>query len=126
MPLSALDPGLAEALSQFDLMVASREDLLGDASEPADQLASLRRSVGPRPALVVTDGVDGVWTEREHLVVPRVVEGVPSVGAGDIFAAFMLAEPWPRPATANFVQQRAKAAMLAVAEVLEERGGWPR
>jgi sugar/nucleoside kinase (ribokinase family) len=123
IPLSTLAPVLAEALGHFDLLVASREDLLGEASEPADQLASLRRSVGPRPALVVTDGVDGVWTEFEHLAVPRVVEGVPSVGAGDIFAAFMLAEPWPRERSRTFVRQRAEAAMRVVAEVLEERRG---
>lgn len=123
LPLSALAPGLVVELSEFDLLVASREDLLGEAREPSDQIASMRRAVGSRPALVVTDGVDGVWTEREHLPVPRVVDGVSSVGAGDIFAAFMLAEPWPQPASAGFLRRRAKDAMRAVAEVLEERGG---
>jgi sugar/nucleoside kinase (ribokinase family) len=126
LPLSALDPRLVTALSQFDLLVASREDLLGEAIEPSDQLASLRRLVGPLPALVVTDGVRGVWTEREHLPLPRVVEGVPSVGAGDIFSAFMLAEPWPRPVPGGFLRQRAEGAMLAVAEILEARSGQAR
>jgi sugar/nucleoside kinase (ribokinase family) len=126
LPLPALDPRLVAALSQFDLLVASREDLLGEAMKPSDQLAALRRLVGPRPALVVTDGVNGVWTESGHLPAPRVVEGVPNVGAGDIFAAFMLAEPWPRPVPGDFLRQRAESAMLAVAEVLEERGGQAR
>jgi len=126
LPLSALELRLVVALSQFDLLVASREDLLGEATEPSEQLAALRRLVGPRPALVVTDGVRGVWTEGEHLPAPRVVEGVPSVGAGDIFAAFMLADPWPRPLPGGFLRQRAGSAMLAVAEILEQRGGQAR
>jgi sugar/nucleoside kinase (ribokinase family) len=126
LPLSALDPRLVTALSQFDLLVASREDLLGEATEPSDQLASLRRLVGRGPALVVTDGVRGVWTEREHLPAPRVVAGVPSVGAGDMFAAFMLAESWPRPVRGGFLRQRAEGAMLAVAEILEEPSGRAR
>jgi sugar/nucleoside kinase (ribokinase family) len=126
LPLSALDPRLVAELSQFDLLVASSEDLSGEAEEPRDQLASLRRYVGPRPALVVTDGVNGAWIDREHLPAPRAVGGVPSVGAGDIFAAFMLAEAWPRPAANDYVRQRVEAAMLAVADVLEERGSQGR
>lgn len=121
LPLTALAPGLVEALSQFDLLVASREDLAGAAAEPSEQLVALRRGVGARPQLVVTDGVNGVWTEREHLPVPRRVEGVPTVGAGDVFAAFMLAEAWPRPAAGGFLRRRAEVAMEAVADVLEER-----
>jgi hypothetical protein len=121
LPLSALAPELVAELRRFDLLVASREDLRGEAIEPSDQLAALRRVFGPRPALVVTDGVAGVWMEREHLPVPRRVEGVPSVGAGDVFAAFMLAGGWPTPAPAGFARQRAQDAMRVVAEVLEER-----
>jgi sugar/nucleoside kinase (ribokinase family) len=124
--LSGLAPGVVTVLSQFDLLVASREDLRGEATEPTDQLASLRRLIGPRPALVVTDGVRGAWIEGEHLPAPRVVEGVPSVGAGDIFAALMLAKPWPRPVLGGFLRQRAESAMLAVAEILEERSGQAR
>jgi sugar/nucleoside kinase (ribokinase family) len=126
MSLSGLPSGLAAALSEFDLLVASREDLVGEATEPPDQLAALRRAVGPGPALVVTDGVRGVWIEGEHLPVPRLVEGVSSIGAGDVFAAFMLAGGWPKVAGANFLRQRVEASMLAVAEVLEERGGRAR
>lgn len=126
LPLSGLAAGLVGALSRFDLLVASREDLMGEAAEPWDQLVALRARVGPRPALVVTDGVNGAWIEDEHLRAPRVVEGVPSVGAGDIFAAFMLAEAWPRPAAGGFLRHRVEDAMLVVAEVLEERGGRAR
>lgn len=121
LPLSALAPGLVVELSKFDLLVASREDLLGEAAEPSDQLAALRRAVGALPALVVTDGVRGVWTESEHLRVPRRVDSVASVGAGDIFAAFMLAGGWPRSPAAGFLRQRAEDAMRVVVEVLEER-----
>jgi sugar/nucleoside kinase (ribokinase family) len=121
VPLSGLAAGVAEALSGFDLLVASREDLAGEAADPPDQLAALRRAVGPRPALVVTDGVRGIWLEGEHLPVPRLVDGVSTVGAGDVFAAFMLAGGWPKPAGTAFLRDRARAAMLTVAEVLEER-----
>jgi len=55
-----------------------------------------------------------------------VVEGVPTVGAGDIFAAVMLAGGWPRPASAEFVRERAEGAMRVVADVLEERDGRAR
>ena len=123
LQLSALAPELVAELSQFDLLVASREDLLGEAADPPLQLGALRRCLGPRPELVVTDGVRGVWLEREHLPVPWRVDGVPSVGAGDIFAAFMLAVPWPRERSGSFLRQRAETAMRVVAEVLEERRG---
>jgi sugar/nucleoside kinase (ribokinase family) len=121
LPLSALAPDLVALLGQFDLLVASREDLLAEATQPSDQLVALRRCFGPRPELVVTDGVRGAWNEREHLLVPTRVEGVPSVGAGDIFAAFMLAGGWPRPASATFLRKRTEMAMSVVVEVLEER-----
>ena len=121
MPLSRLPPGLAAALSRFDLLVASREDLAGEAAEAPDQLAALRRTVGPAPALVVTDGARGVWIEGEQIPVPRLVEGVPSIGAGDVFAAFMLAGGWPKPVGAAFLRDRARDAMMIVADVLEER-----
>jgi sugar/nucleoside kinase (ribokinase family) len=118
LPLSALDPGLVKALSGFDILVASREDLAGEASEPRVQLAALRRRFGSKPDLVVTDGVHGVWTEREHLPVPRTVIGVSTVGAGDILAAFMTA--WSSVPTST-LSGRVRDAMRVVAEVLEER-----
>jgi sugar/nucleoside kinase (ribokinase family) len=118
LPLPNLDPGLVDALSRFDLLVASREDLAAEGSEPRDQLAALRRRFGSNPDLVLTDGVQGVWTEREHLPVPRTVIGVSTVGAGDILTAFMTA--WSTDPTRNLAD-RARDAMRVVAEVLEER-----
>ena len=118
LPLSALDPGLVDALSRFDLLVASREDLAADGSKPGDQLAALRSRFGAKPDLVLTDGVHGVWTQREHLPVPRTVLGVATVGAGDILAAFMTA--WSTDPTRSLAD-RARDAMRVVAEVLEER-----
>ena len=120
-PLSALAPALTAVLGEFDLVVASREDLLGEAAEPADQLAALRSMLGARPELVVTDGVRGVWIEGEHLPVPRRVDTVPSVGAGDIFAAFLLVGEQPRRADAGSLRHRAGGAMRVVADVLEGR-----
>lgn len=118
LPLSALDPGLVEALSRFDLLVASREDLAAEGSSPRDQLAALSRMVGSRPELLVTDGPDGAWTEREHLQVPRRISGVSTVGAGDILAAFITARSVP---PAPSLATRAQDAMRIVAEVLEAR-----
>jgi sugar/nucleoside kinase (ribokinase family) len=129
-PLETLDSRLGQALSRLDLVVASREDLAADGSQPADLLDALRRVVGVGPALVLTDGSQGAWidvgstTSREtriHLPVRRLIEGVSTVGAGDILAAFMLTTGWPRPAAPDFVRQRAELAMRVVADVLEER-----
>lgn len=118
LPLSALDPALVDALGRFDLLVASREDLVADDAEPRDQLAALRGRFGATPDLVLTDGVHGIWTEREHLPVPRTVLGVATVGAGDVLAAFMTA--WSTDPKRKLAD-RARDAMRVVAEVLEER-----
>lgn len=129
LPLSALSGPIAEAIPAFDLLVASTEDLLAEAAKPLQQLEAMRRTFGPRPTLVVTDGPNGVWidapqaagVEAWHMPVPRRVDDVPTIGTGDIFAAFMLVGEWQRPAAARFVRQRAQRAMQVVAEVLEER-----
>jgi sugar/nucleoside kinase (ribokinase family) len=130
LPLKEIDTELVERLSGFDLLVASREDLLAEAGVPLDQLQALRLRFGDRPTLVVTDGVDGVWiqaptassqAERWHLPVPWRVDDVGSVGSGDIFAAFMLVGKWQRPPSRAFISERAQAAMQVVAEVLEAR-----
>jgi sugar/nucleoside kinase (ribokinase family) len=118
LPLSALDPGLVDALGRFDLLVASREDLVADDSEPRDQMAALRARFGAKPDLVLTDGVRGVWTEEGHLPVPRTVTGVSTVGAGDVLAVFMTA--WSTD-PARSLADRARDAMRVVAEVLEGR-----
>jgi len=118
LPLSDLDPGLVDALGRFDLLVGSREDLAADETEPWDQLTALRRRFGSKPDLVLTDGVRGVWTEGEHLPVPRAVMGVSTVGAGDILAAFLTASSSDPTRT---LADRARDAMQVVAEVLEAR-----
>jgi sugar/nucleoside kinase (ribokinase family) len=104
--------------------------LLAEAAEPYDQLQSMRRAFGRRPTLVVTDGPNGAWIRLEHsavdgnswhIPVPRRVENVPTVGSGDVFAAFMLGGGWQRPAAAGFVRMRVELAMRVVAEMLEDR-----
>jgi sugar/nucleoside kinase (ribokinase family) len=130
LPLSALDGAIAETLRGFDLLVASREDLLAEGGEPPDQLLTMRRAFGPQPTLVVTDGPGGAWidaptpggqAEPMHLPAPRRVDGVPTIGAGDVFTAFMLRGKWRRAGPVSFVRHRAELAMRIVADVLEER-----
>jgi sugar/nucleoside kinase (ribokinase family) len=121
VPLAAVDASLVLELGQLDLLVASREDLLADGSEPATQLLAMRQAAGDRPTLVVTDGADGLWLgtggSAVHLAAPWQVHGVSTVGAGDILAAFLLTSLVPeQPAVAA-----AQHAMRIVAEVLEER-----
>jgi sugar/nucleoside kinase (ribokinase family) len=112
------------ALGQLDLVVASRDDLLAVASEPAQQLDALRAALGSHPALVVTIGSSGLWLshgrESGHRPAPRVVTGRPTVGAGDMLAALMLLELFaadPRAA--------AERAMQAVAQLLSARRPFP-
>jgi sugar/nucleoside kinase (ribokinase family) len=128
LPLRALRPRLIESLSQFNLLVASREDLLAESEAPFDQLTALRRVFGPGPSLILTDGVDGIWLDvhstyrhwglRRHLPVPWRVEVASAVGAGDILAAFLTVRPDETP-TSN--ELWAQSAMRVVAEVLEAR-----
>jgi sugar/nucleoside kinase (ribokinase family) len=119
--LVAIAAALMRALSRLDLLVASREDLLAEADDPATQLLALRRATGTGPTLVVTDGANGLWLSTTsppaHLHAPWRVDSPSTVGAGDILAAFMLAsiaDGKPAPTAAE-------QAMRIVAEVLEER-----
>lgn len=122
LALSSVGSELTEALGRFDVLVASREDLAAEADTPDQQLTALRKAIGPAPALVVTDGSNGLWLdlvdERVHLGAPWIVDTAATVGSGDILAAFLVAgadDPssgWPA---------RAEEAMRVVAEVLEER-----
>jgi fructokinase len=96
LPLASLSEPMRAALAACDLLVASREDLLADADDAQGQLAALRATFGPHPALVVTIGIDGAWLDeagagRSHVPAPFVARGVPTVGAGDGYAAVMLA-----------------------------------
>jgi sugar/nucleoside kinase (ribokinase family) len=121
VPLGSLDAQLIRALGRLDLLVASREDLVAEGDDPESQLLALRRAVSARPTLVVTDGANGMWlstgSSSVQLAAPRQVDGVSTVGAGDILAAFMLASlVAAQPAVAA-----AHQAMRIVAEVLEGR-----
>jgi sugar/nucleoside kinase (ribokinase family) len=122
LSLASLDATLVAALSGLDLLVASREDLVADASTPDDQLTALRETCGPAPALIVTDATDGLWLDvagtRQHAPVPRVVQGAPTVGAGDILAAFVV---MPDADPSASWRTRAIKAMDVVAEELDAR-----
>lgn len=128
LPLSALGPELIEALSGFDLLIASREDLMAESEAPQEQLTALRRAFGRAPDLIVTDGTDGIWLDtqpawahqssRRHLPVPFRVEAESAVGAGDIIAGILTMESED---SSRSIDLRAQDAMQVVAEVLEER-----
>ncbi len=78
----------------MDLVIGSSEDLRADGADALAQLQALRATLGDRPPLVVTDGAHGPWLDDgsgpRHLALGQQVEGVSTIGAGDMFAAFML------------------------------------
>lgn len=124
LALSGLPPELVAALAQLAVLVASREDLLADASHPQAQLAALRSTIGLGPILVVTDGVEGAWFDVDerigHVPVAFRVDGVPTVGAGDAYAAILAV----RLATGSTQLRDGMAdAAQAVAEILAGRRG---
>jgi len=124
IPPSELPDDLASALGSLDVLVASREDLAAAADTPVAQIDAIRRRVGKRPVIVVTDGAEGAWIDiadrhPRHLRVPWRVDGVPTVGAGDAFAALFVAR-----LAAGAQHERevaATGAMRSVAEMLEGR-----
>lgn len=83
----------AEALRGLDLLLASVDELRDDLG--ADAIARLRVWSGPGPQLVVTAGVAGAWVDDGHgpvgHVPAEVVEGRHTIGAGDAFAAVLVA-----------------------------------
>ena len=122
LALRALPPELIAALAELAVLVASREDLQADASHPQAQLAALRSAIGPGPTLVVTDGVEGAWFDAEegmgHVPVPFRVDRVPTVGAGDAYAAILAV----RLASGSVPLREAMAdAAQAAAEILAAR-----
>lgn len=92
--IAALDIALAAALGVLDLVIGSSEDLAADGAAPLAQLQAARATLGDRAPLVVTDGANGLWLDDgsgpQHLQPSQHVEGVSTIGAGDMFAAFML------------------------------------
>lgn len=127
LPLSALPAETAAALSSMGLLVASRQDLVLEGREPSTQLARVRERFGPDPIVVVTDGERGSWMTPNgsqnpvtgvplHLPPPWVVHHKPTVGAGDIFAAHLIADRSQQPIGAAI-----ERAMRRVAEDLDSR-----
>jgi hypothetical protein len=96
-PLALSELG-AETWASFaaaDAVVVSTEDLAATPGDPFAQAADLRARLGRRPVLVLTLGAQGYVlddpaADRVVASVPRVVvDGVPSVGAGDTFGAVL-------------------------------------
>jgi sugar/nucleoside kinase (ribokinase family) len=98
LALAEVDEALWSAFARADAVVVSTEDLAEHPEDPFAQAAALRARLGPRPILCLTLGAEGYLlddpaVDRVVASVPRrVVEGVPTVGAGDTFgAAFAIA-----------------------------------
>lgn len=93
LPLDSVAPELWETFSVADAIVVSTEDLAETPEDPFGQAAALRARLGPGPVLVLTLGTEGYLLDdpaADRLVATmprRVVEGVPTVGAGDTFGA---------------------------------------
>ena len=93
LSLDGLAPELWETFSAADAIVVSTEDLAETPEDPFGQAAALRARLGPGPVLVLTLGTEGYLLDdpaADRLVATmprRVVEGVPTVGAGDTFGA---------------------------------------
>jgi sugar/nucleoside kinase (ribokinase family) len=97
LAFDALDDDLSTALADLDALLASHEDLAAVALEPRRQVEELRSHFGPRPLLVVTAGGDGAWLDSDvtglrHLSTVRLRRGIPTLGAGDAFAALLAVE----------------------------------
>jgi sugar/nucleoside kinase (ribokinase family) len=118
-PLAELEPGLAGALRGLGLLIASLEDLA--ALDGPAALAQLRAWAGPRPQLVVTAGTEGAWVDdgvgpASH-VRAEVVEGRHTIGAGDAFAAVLVA----RRGAGRALREAAEDAASATATYLATR-----
>lgn len=122
-PLAAMDADVLEALGTLDLVIGSSEDLRADGADALAQLQVLRATLGERPLLVVTDGGRGPWLDDgsgpRHLPIGEQVEGVSTIGAGDMFAAFMLLAV--AGSTGADPETAARSAMDEVAAVLRGR-----
>jgi sugar/nucleoside kinase (ribokinase family) len=113
----------------MDLLVVSREDLSAstESGSPRAQLDALRAAFGPGPLLALTDGLAGAHLDLlgSRMVVPatQVIRDVPTVGAGDAFAALLsvtLAHG-PGPVDLAGAANAARAAAAGVAAMLVRR-----
>lgn len=98
LALDEVDARLWSAFARADAVVVSTEDLAEHPEDPFAQASALRARLGSRPMLCVTLGAEGYLLDDPALdrvvasVPRRVVDGVPTVGAGDTFgAAFAIA-----------------------------------
>ncbi len=130
LPLRSLPAALVEQLRGFELLLASREDLAADGADPPTQLHAMRARFGSHPTLIVTDGIDGAWLDAGGLTrsepawrvaVARRIDGVSTIGAGDVFAAGMMVGLPAAPASHAELSRQVKTAMALVATMLEGR-----
>ncbi|HUF05901.1 MAG TPA: PfkB family carbohydrate kinase [Candidatus Binatia bacterium] len=123
LPLEAVGDDLWAAFGAADAVVLSTEDLAEAAGDPFEQAAALRHWLGPAPVLVLTLGSEGYLLDdpaADWVVATmprRVVELVPTIGAGDAFGA-AFAVHLSRGADAATA---ASAAAERVIRVLESR-----
>ena len=114
---------LWRAFGRADAVVVSTEDLAEAAGDPFAQAHALRARLGDAPLLVLTLGQEGYLLDDPSIdrvvasMPRRIVEGVPMVGAGDVFGA-ALAVHLSRGADAAAA---AAAAAARVIRVLEAR-----
>lgn len=93
LALADVPAALWSAMASADAIVVSTEDLAVAPNDPFAQAGALRAHLGPRPILVITLGTEGCLVDDPaadgpSVAVPRqVVEGAPTVGAGDAFGA---------------------------------------
>ena len=95
LTLATIPPDLASALAGFDLLVASSDDLLAEATSPEAQLDALRRRFGAGPTLIVTDGARGAHLDQpgvDRVRIPGHPVAGSTVGAGDAFAGLVAME----------------------------------
>jgi sugar/nucleoside kinase (ribokinase family) len=117
--LGEVEDRTAAALRGLDLLLASVDELRGDDGE--EGIRRLRAWAGPGPELVVTAGADGAWVDDGHAPARHVPAGPRterhSIGAGDAFAAVLVA----RRATGLDLRAAAARAAAATSRFLETR-----
>ena len=115
-PLTEVDDRLTAALRDVDLLVASHVDLVAEGRDPRERLGRLRAWAGSLPEVAVTLGAAGAWLDDgrpRRILPPRRVVGVPTIGAGDAFAA-VLAAARADGAVLDEAAARAAAAVVAL------------
>jgi sugar/nucleoside kinase (ribokinase family) len=123
LPLGGVSRELWATFAKADAIVVSTEDLAEAPEDPFAQAAALRARLGPGPVLVLTLGTAGYLlddpaADRLVATMPRVVvEGVPSVGAGDTFGAALAVHL----SRGDDVTDAARAATERVIRVLDDR-----